>query len=70
MPLEIVTVEEKRRKFVMLASAEGASMSELCRRFGISRKSGYKWKKRVQGAEVAVPTIWADRSRRPCHSPT
>lgn len=70
MPWEIVTVEEKRREFVMLASAEGANMSELCRRFGISRKSGYKWKKRVQGAEVVAPTTWADRSRRPSHSPT
>jgi transposase InsO family protein len=62
------TVEEKRREFVMLANAEGANVSELCRRFGISRQSGYKWKNR--GADSATPTTWADRSRRPLYSPT
>jgi transposase InsO family protein len=41
-------------------------MSELCRRFGISRKTGYKWLGRVKGAGAAG---LADRSRRPRRSP-
>ena len=43
---------------------EEASLSALCRRFGISRKTGYKWIERfLSGCELA------DRSRRPRHSP-
>jgi transposase InsO family protein len=48
-----------------LASQEGANVSELCRRFGISRKTGYKWLAR--GA--AEGACLSDRSRRPIHSP-
>lgn len=70
MPWENVTVEDKRREFVMLAGAEGANVSELCRRFGISRKTGHKWRQRAAATDVAVPAIWADRSRRPIHCPT
>lgn len=70
MPWETVTVEEKRREFVMLASAEGVNISELCRRFGISRKSGYKWINRAHLAERVDPAIWQDLSRRPRNSPT
>ncbi len=33
----------RRHEFVTLALAGGVSMSALCRRFGISRKTGYKW---------------------------
>jgi transposase InsO family protein len=41
-------------------------MSALCQRFGISRKTGYKWLKRHrEGAMEALQ----DRSRRPVHSP-
>ncbi len=32
-----------RREFVELASVEGACMTTLCQRFGIARKTGYKW---------------------------
>jgi transposase InsO family protein len=41
-------------------------MSELCRRFGISRKCGYKWLARAQAGDAR----FADRSRRPLASPT
>lgn len=34
---------ERRREFVELSAAGGVGVSELCRRFGISRKTGYKW---------------------------
>jgi putative transposase len=42
------------------------SFSELCARYGISRKSGYKWVERYEqdGMEGL-----ADRSRRPQHHP-
>jgi len=55
---------QNRMEFVRLASAEGANVSELCRRFGISRKTGYKWLTRHRaGTDVS------DRSRRPRTSP-
>ena len=37
-----VSVMSQREEFVVLASVEGANVSELCRRFGVSRKTGYK----------------------------
>ena len=56
-----------REEFVRLASNEGTEMSELCRRFGISRKTGYKWRKRYQQEGCGG---LADRSREPKSKPT
>jgi transposase InsO family protein len=58
---------EQREEFVRLALVAGANVSELCRRFGISRAKGYKWlgRYRVEGRAGL-----ADRSRRPRHSPS
>jgi len=65
MPWQEVSIMDCRREFVMFASREGANISELCRRYGISRTTGYKWLHRAaSGAED-----FADRSRRPRHSP-
>jgi transposase InsO family protein len=44
------------------------SVSELCRYFGISRKTYYKWKGRLEEAGGEVEAL-ADRSRRPKRSP-
>jgi len=66
MPWNEVSAVSLRREFVMLASAEGANVSALCRRFGISRKTGYKWLARSR--HEAEPAL-TDRSRRPSHSP-
>ena len=54
------------REFVTLASREGANLRVLCRHYGISPRTVYKWLARyqTQGAEGL-----AERSRRPCHSP-
>ena len=41
-------------------------MAEICRRFGVSRRTAYKWMKRF---ELAGPVGLADRSRRPHRSP-
>lgn len=66
MPWSEVSVVDQRREFVMLATKEGANRRELCRRFGISAETGYKWLGRVAGGEAQ----WAaDRSRRPHRSP-
>lgn len=53
-------------EFVMLADQEEANMSALCRRFDISRKTGYKWLNRYrdEGREGLT-----ERSRRPSQSP-
>jgi len=54
----------QRREFVAFARAPKANLSELCLRFGISRKTGYKWLQRAAlGLDVQ------DRSRRPEISP-
>lgn len=66
MAWKVDTVLHVRRDFVELASGEGAKMAELCRRFNVSRKTGYKWLKRFQCDGVAG---LLDRSRRPAGSP-
>ena len=38
-----------REEFVLLASREGTKMSELCGRFGVSRKKGHKWRTNDNG---------------------
>lgn len=65
MPWPKVSIVDQRREFVMLASLEGANVSALSRRFGISRQSGYKW----LGRNRSGLEEFADRSRRPQHSP-
>lgn len=55
-----------REEFVGLAQAERVQMSALCRRFGVSRKTGYKWLRRHASAGVSG---LLDRSRRPRGSP-
>lgn len=66
MPWQEATVMSRRKEFVTLTQLPGAHISELCRRFGISRKTGYKWISRSQSLDPQ----WAeDRSRRPRRSP-
>ncbi|WP_302071158.1 DDE-type integrase/transposase/recombinase, partial [Fulvimonas sp. R45] len=55
----------QRREFVALAHGHGISVAELARRFGISRKTAYKWLHREAAGEPLE-----DRSRRPLASPT
>ncbi len=66
MPWEEVSVMSQRKEFVKLAQAEGANVRELCRRFGISPTTGYKWLSRFDGGGEAG---LADLPRRPCCSP-
>jgi transposase InsO family protein len=63
---------EQRKEFLEAAMRKEHSFTELCRRFGISRKNGYKWLNRYRD-ELAFPNgamSYADRSRRPRRSPT
>jgi transposase InsO family protein len=55
-----------REEFVQLATQPGVNRRELCRRFGISPKTGYKWLARHA---VAGASGLCDRSRQPHHSP-
>ena len=43
VPWQDLSRMDNRGEFVRLAGAEGANVAQLCRRFGISRKTGYKW---------------------------
>jgi len=66
MPWQEVSLMDQRVEFVSLASDGGANRRELCRRFGISAKTGYKWLERSARGEAD----WAvDRSHRPHASP-
>src|SRR5271169_5531312 len=66
MPLWELSVVAQRETFVKLALASGANRSGLCRDFGISRKTGYKWLGRHR---LAGDVGLVDRSRRPHTSP-
>ena len=55
-----------RHEFVILASEAGVNFKQLCGRFGVSRKTGYKWLERYRSGGVAA---LAERSRRPKSSP-
>jgi transposase InsO family protein len=64
MPFVERNVMSEREEFVMFAAREESNISALCRRFGISRKTGYKWLERHRQAAEGMG--WsADRSRRP-----
>lgn len=63
MPWKEVSLMQSRNEFVALAQSS-ANLRELCRRFGISPTTAYKWLKRHRdGAGLE------DHSRRPAHSP-
>lgn len=59
MPWESKTVEELRKEFVLEAE-RSSNFSAVCREFGITRKTGYKWLERYR-ADGSL----SDQSRRP-----
>ncbi|WP_163938719.1 DDE-type integrase/transposase/recombinase, partial [Paraferrimonas sp. SM1919] len=64
MPWNEVSTVTLRKEFIALAKQQGANISQLCRRFHISRKTAYKWLKRdSEGYSLE------NRSTRPHHSP-
>lgn len=66
MSLKKMSVLARRLKFVKLVLKARQSMSQLCRLFGFSRKSGYKWKARF---ESKGQRGLRDQSRCPDRSP-
>lgn len=66
MPWKEGTVEDARTKFVVEAERSFFSFSELCRRHGISRKTGYKWWRRYQAGGFDA---LSDHSHRPKECP-
>jgi transposase InsO family protein len=66
MPFHEAKRMDTRLEFVMLASAEGANVRKLCRRFGVSPTTGYKWLERWR---LAGDAGLEELSRRPQNSP-
>jgi transposase InsO family protein len=66
MPWQTLTPMSQRLEFVVLATQSGLAFSELCRRFHVSRKTGYKWLERYR---AGGPAALQERSRRPRLSP-
>lgn len=66
MPWQEVTKMSLRKQFIMFALNDNISRAELCRRFGISRKTGYKWIERFKN-HGTIGLL--DQSKRPKTSP-
>ena len=66
MPWNRPNPMEERIRFVMEATSDVFQMSELCQRYGVSRKTGYKWLRRYRQEGLAG---LQDRSRASRHCP-
>ena len=67
MPWKETTPMSERKDYIGEALKAEISLSALCREFGISRKTGYKWLKRYR--EGGLNGL-EDQPRRPQHSPS
>src|SRR5689334_7605313 len=66
VPFREISTVDQRREFISFAMRESANIRDLCRRFGISPQTAYKWLERYrQGGLEGLN----DRSRRPKRSP-
>jgi transposase InsO family protein len=66
MPWNVKDLISRGLEFVSLASQSGVNRRELCRRFGISPRVGYKWLRRyATGGVMALQ----EQSRRPRRRP-
>ncbi len=66
MPFEETHVVEERKRFIEEAHRSVRSFAAVCDRYGISRKTGYKW---VDRWRRAGPSGLEDRSSRPSSCP-
>lgn len=64
MPWECKTVEKIREEFVAKAIAKEETISELCRQYGISRPTAYKWIERYKNGDS-----FSDHSHEPFNKP-
>lgn len=60
MPFKDNSAMNQKLEFVRLATAEGANVSALCRRFGIGRTSAHKL-----GMPAAMPVFYREKLVRP-----
>lgn len=66
MPWNTRDAMSLKQEFVSLAKKPGSNKRELCRRFGISPQTAYKWLKRYEAGGSAG---LQEKSRRPASSP-
>lgn len=64
MPWKENTLENIRNDFIMEVEEKIYSFSAICRKYQITRKTGYKWYNRYKSGESL-----SDKSRRPFHTP-
>ena len=64
MPWECKTVNKLREEFVAKVMLKEESMSSICRQYGISRTTGYKWVARYLDGETML-----DKSHEPFNKP-
>src|SRR5213596_305609 len=62
MPWRETLAMDERLRFVQDVHRPGWSIAELCRRYEVSRKTGYKW---LRAYERGGPAALADGSHRP-----
>jgi len=68
MPWQRTDVGEQRVRFVVRAVSGKEPLTGLCREFGISRRTGYRWRRRFEQAGSVTGVM--ERSRRPRRSPS
>lgn len=67
MPWNTKGIMSLREEFIIRVQEDLTSISHLCREYGISRKTAYKWLKRY--SEEGILGL-EDRSKRPCCMPS
>jgi putative transposase len=65
MPWEAKCTMQLREEFVLRALEKETNMAELCRKYAISRKTGYKWIARFEAGGVAGLEALSHRPHRP-----
>jgi transposase InsO family protein len=68
MPWDLKTLAQSKTSFIQQQQAGQRSFAALCRRFGISRKTGYKWRRRFRtrgwaGLAARSPKVRCNRRR-------
>lgn len=66
MPWQKVDPVDERMRFILESQLKNVSFSELCRSFGVSRKTGYKW---IERYESGGTDDLHERSRAPTFIP-
>lgn len=65
MPFTTKSIMSQRIEFCLLATKPDSNVSDLCRRFKITRKTGYKW---IERYKEKGQSGLKDQSKRPHHS--